>query len=468
MKTAFVSNYINHHQIPFCDEMYRLLEGEFTFVQTEPMEEERIRMGWHGEERPLYVKCWYEEPEDCRRLVMDCELVLFGGTDEESYIQERLQAGKPVIRLSERLYKTGQWKAVSPRGLRKKYIDHTRYRKVPVYLLCAGAYVPSDFHIVRAYPGKMYCWGYFPESREHDIENLLAAKGWETDFNYKAASPTGGRTAMEGTKTEKLPYLLWAGRMIDWKHPELALETAAYLKKQGLSFHLEMVGDGELRQQLEEQRKRGGLEEQVSFSGFLPPEEVRLRMERADIYLFTSDRKEGWGAVANEAMNSGCALVADHMIGSIPWLVAHGENGLVYQDGKASELFRMTESLVRDREACRRLGRNAYDTITETWNAKNAAESLIKLAKELFTGQGLMTQESKNRSDQFSGKGSGWFSRESLGQSSGKGAGQFSGKAFSDECFQGGLTPCSPAPLLTERKALMQVRRLADRSREEV
>ena len=419
MKTAFVSNYINHHQIPFCDEMYRILEGEFTFVQTQPMEEERIRMGWHGEARPPYVKCWYEEPEDCRRLVMDCELVLFGGTDDESYIKERLQTGKPVIRLSERLYKTGQWKAVSPRGLRKKYIDHTRYRKAPVYLLCAGAYVPSDFHIVRAYPGKMYCWGYFPESRQHDIENLLAVKGWEM-------------------KSKKIPYLLWAGRMIDWKHPELALETAEYLKKQGLSFHLEMVGDGELRHQLEEQRMRRGLEEQVSFSGFLPPEEVRRHMEQADIYLFTSDRQEGWGAVANEAMNSGCALVADHMIGAIPWLVSHGENGLVYQDGQASELFRMTESLVRDRENCRRLGRNAYYTIVETWNAKNAAGSLVKLAEVLFTGK----------------KGSGW--------TSGKGSDSVEG------CFRGGLTPCTPAPLLTERKALRQVRRLVDRGREEV
>ena len=34
-------------------------------------------------------------------------------------------------------------------------------------------------------------------------------------------------------------------------------------------------------------------------------------MEQADIYLFTSDRNEGWGAVANEAMNSACAMVAD-------------------------------------------------------------------------------------------------------------------------------------------------------------
>ena len=38
---VFVSNYINHHQIPFCNAMFRLLEGRFLFIQTEVMEEEQ-------------------------------------------------------------------------------------------------------------------------------------------------------------------------------------------------------------------------------------------------------------------------------------------------------------------------------------------------------------------------------------------------------------------------------------------
>lgn len=404
MRAAFVSNYINHHQIPFCNEMYRLLEGEFTFVQTQVMETERVRMGWHGEERPAYVRCWYEEEELCRRLVLECDVVLFGGTDEESYIQERLKAGKPVIRISERLYKTGQWKAVSPRGLRKKYIDHTRYRKGPVHLLCAGAYVPSDFHIVRSYPGKMYCWGYFPEARSYDLEALFAGKGWDQE------------------QEDRLPYLLWAGRMIDWKHPELALETARYLQGKGIAFHMDMVGGGELQDEMEALRKAYGLEGCVSFPGFLPPEEVRLRMERADIFLFTSDRQEGWGAVANEAMNSGCALVADHMIGAVPYLVNHGHNGLVYRDGDRRELFSLVGRLTEDPQLRRKLGKNAYRTITETWNAKKAAESLLQLMENVLKGDMVPQQGNV------------------------------------ETCFQGGLTPCAPAPVLSERFARRRVK----------
>ncbi len=365
VRVVFVSNYINHHQIPFCNAMDKLLEGGFTFIQTEPMEEERVRMGWHAARRPSYVHCYYEEEDYCRGLIAGCDILLFGGTDDESYAVQRLKLGRPVIRVSERLYKTGQWKAVSPRGLIRKYQDHTRYRRGPVYLLCAGAYVASDFRIIGAYPGKKYCWGYFPETRRYDAEALLAGKGWGED---------------------RRPCLLWAARMIDWKHPELALETAAYLKERKLSFHMNIIGDGELRPRMEETAKRLGLEDWVTFLGYREPEEVREYMEKADIFLFTSDRQEGWGAVANEAMNSGCALVANEMIGAVPYLVNSGENGLVYQDGRPEQLFSLTERLVKDKILCRNLGKNAYETITQCWNAENAAENLMKLIRCILNG----------------------------------------------------------------------------------
>lgn len=367
MKTVFVSNYINHHQIPFCDAMCSLLEGQFAFIQTEPMEEQRIRMGWHGDEQPDYVRRSYEEPEVCKKLILDADIVLFGGTDDESHIKERLASGKPIIRISERLYKTGQWKAVSPRGLRKKYEDHTKYRKADVYLLCAGAYVASDFHMIRAYPDKMLRWGYFPETRHYEIDSLLAGKGY------------GER---------KTPYLLWAGRMIDWKHPELAIKTARYLKEQQLGFHMDMIGDGPLRQPMEELLRRYAIEDRVTLLGFRQPEEVRGYMEKADVFLLTSDRQEGWGAVLNEAMNSGCAVVADHMIGAAPYLIENGKNGFLYRDGSSRQLFLLTERLLnQDRQLSGRLGRQAYETITGLWNAEKAAESLLHIMQDIMEGK---------------------------------------------------------------------------------
>ena len=406
MYITFVSNYINHHQIPFCKAMCAKEGVKFTFVQTQPMEAERVKMGWTVKDALSFVKYYYKEPQKCAELILKSDVVIFGGTDDESYIKPRLKAGKPVIRCSERLYREAQWKAVSPRGLAKKYLDHTRYRKEKAYLLCAGGYVPDDFHIVRAYPGKMYRWGYFPETRRYDIAALMSGKGY-----------TGNGALAEG---EKRPlYLLWVGRFMTLKHPELAIHAAGYLKGLGISFHLDMVGGGAMEEVLKKMIREKGLEKEVTLTGYKKPEEVRERMEKADILLATSDRGEGWGAVINEAMNSGCVVIADHMMGAVPFLIRHRENGLIYEDGNYLQMCRLTAEMAENEQARRRLGVNAYKTITQEWNAENAAEKLVELIHSL----GLVDEKA---------------TASAQGE-----------KAVKSDKYTG---PCSPAPVIRERK----------------
>lgn len=363
MELTFVSNYINHHQIPVSNELYRLLGDGYHFIQTEPVEEERLQMGWQDDSASLpYLKLFYEEPESCKKLILDSDVVVFGGTDEESYIKPRLAAGKIVLRYSERIYKSGQWKAVSPRGLKKKYEDHTRYRKAPVYLLCAGGYVASDFHLVRAYPDKMFRWGYFPETKHLEKERLLEKH-------------------REGTVS-----LLWAGRFIDWKHPELPVLVAEYLKKRGFAFHLSMIGGGEMEEEVRGLIAEKKLKQEITLCGYLKPDEVRQKMEQSEIYLFTSDYKEGWGAVLNEAMNSGCAVLASHAIGAVPFLLRHEKNGMIYENGNVKDLCGKAERLVQSATERRRLGGAAYETILEEWNAEKAADRLVEVAEKLLAG----------------------------------------------------------------------------------
>ena len=361
MKITFVSNYINHHQIPLSNVLHEHLGGSYTFIQTEPMEEERIQLGWNPAEVPVYVKYYYEEPEVCQKLIEESDVVIWGGLEREELLKERLEAKKPVIRYSERLYKTGQWKAVSPRGLRKKYIDHTRYRKEAVYLLCAGAYVASDFHIVRAYPGKMFRWGYFPECKEYDVNQL-----------------------MEGKKQKEI---LWAARFIDWKHPELVVGLAEELAKAGKDFHITMIGGGELKDTIEAAIEEKHLEEWITLAGSKTPKEVRKAMEEASVFLMTSDRQEGWGAVMNEAMNSGCAVIANRMEGAAPYLIEHGENGFVYAKATVTSLAELIKPLLDSKEQCQQIGRKAYETITTLWNARVAAERLLCICQDIVEGK---------------------------------------------------------------------------------
>lgn len=370
MKLTTVSNYINHHRIPLSNELYKVLGQEYHFIQTEPMDKERVKMGWGKELKQIpYLKMYYEEPQLCQDMIMDSDIVIYSGLEEEAYIQPRLQKGLPVIRGSERLYREGQWKAISPRGLIKKYKDHTRYRNAPVYLLCHGAYVASDFHIVKAYPDKMYKWGYFTEVKEYNLEQLFA---------QKANSRMHGKECIS---------ILWAGRFMQLKHPEYAIETARILKQLCKNFHLDMIGGGEMEDTCKSLVKQYGLEREITFHGYMPPTAVREFMERADIYIFSSNHLEGWGAVLNESMNSACAVVAGSGIGAVPFLIKDGYNGLVYPNERMEICIRQVCRLVEDEALRRKVAENAYHTMVSLWNPSVAAERLLRFCENIMLGK---------------------------------------------------------------------------------
>ena len=370
MKVCFISNYINHHQLPLSNELYKNWGEDYSFIQTEEVEEERLRMGWGSDYGEIpYLKLYYKTPSDCQKMIDECDIAIFDGLDNESYIQKRLQEGKIILRTWERLYKQGQWKAVSPRGLIKKYHDHTRYSNAPVYLLCYGAYVADDFEIIKAYRGKRYKWGYFPAMVEYS-ENEL-----------------------DSLKKSEIPEVLWAGRFIGWKHTMDALKAAKENHDRGHAFHMTVVGTGDYEDELMAFSRENQMGDYVTFTGPLSPDLVRKQMEKANIYLFTSDYEEGWGAVVNESMNSGCAVIASHAAGAVPFLIKDGENGLIYQSGDVEQLTDCLDYLLNNPAVIRKLGKAAYETIHELWNAPKAAERLVSFCNALLDGKATFEEE---------------------------------------------------------------------------
>lgn len=370
MKITFITNYLTHHQLPFTEEMFRRLGSDFVFIATNHMGEERIRMGWTIEDqnRYPYVRFYDDDMQVCEKLVMDSDVLICGGT-HELYIRKRIEAGKITLRYFERLYKKGQWQVLALNGYIKKWKEHTAQRKKPIYLLCAGAYVASDFYLFRAYPGKMLKWGYFPPFIPYDLWDLMEGKKGSCE-------------------------ILWTGRMIGWKHAEDALKALKMLlvrKGAEIDIHLTMIGEGECASQIEgmiERETVAGkkLSDVVTLRPFMKPDEVRSIMEKSAIYLMTSDYEEGWGAVVNEAMNSGCAVIASSGAGSVPYLLRHGENGLVYRSGDVEELAEYLGLLAGDPLFRKKLGIAAYKTIADQWNAAAAAERMVKFCKQLVQG----------------------------------------------------------------------------------
>jgi len=358
MNIVFVSNYINHHQIPVSDCLYELSGGRYTFIQTEPMEEERVKMGWDVNSKDkAYVRFMYEEKEACEKLILDADCVIFGGCEDESIIRPRLLKGRFTIRYSERLYKEGRWKFVSPRGLKKKYHDHTSFRNNDVFMLCSGAYVKGDFSLVRAYTGKLLKYGYFPKTEHYDDVHELRRNNEKTE-------------------------ILWAARFIDWKHPEMVVNLGRRIKEAGIKAHITMIGVGELLNDTKRAVSERGLESIISFAENKTPDEVRLFMRKSDIFISTSDMKEGWGAVINEAMNSGCVTIASTAMGAVPYLIKNGINGYSYKAKSDKQLFDRVVKTINDKTAAYNMGTAAYETITGLWNAETAAERLVSFIND--------------------------------------------------------------------------------------
>ncbi len=354
MKIVFLSNYYNHHQSSLSKELYRLTDGSYRFIATEHIPEERLRLGY-GKETEGFVLQYEEQVQECQKLIDEAEIVIWGSAPYE-LLKNRLKNKKLVFAYSERIFKVkDKWYNV-PKRMVSFFLKYGRYKNF--YMLCSSAYTPLDYSRGRAFIRKTYKWGYFPPiKRYEDVDGLLEKK--------EAAS------------------ILWAGRLIPYKQPQLALQVAKRLKEEGYIFQLNVIGCGELETQLQDYVKENGLGDCVKLLGSMKTEQVREYMEKSRVFLFTSNREEGWGAVLNEAMNSACTVVASHAIGATPFLLENGKNGIVYAEGEFEQLYAAVKKMLDEPKTCQELGKNAYDSITNVWNAEVLVARFLAFAEEI-------------------------------------------------------------------------------------
>ena len=362
MKVIFISSRLTQHQIPFCDAMLKWCES-FAFVQM-------VNTGdsWEGKGGILFRKDYpylimYNEATNLVHSLLRKSDAIIVSSPYQKIIDKKTFKHVPVFIYLERFYKNESSLLQRLKIRLGSVAHHGMYQIYAPILLCASGFCAQDANRLGLYRNRCFQWGYFPACKKHNIKELLKNK-----------------------EDASVPNLLWVGRMLDWKHPDDAVTIAARLAENGYAFHLNIVGSGEMEQQIKELVDRYHLQNRVSVLGFKPPEEVRRLMEEANIYLFTSDFNEGWGAVLNEAMNSGCAVIASHAIGAVPFLLEDEKNGLIYQSGNIEDLYIKVKLLLDTPELQRQIGEQAYHTIVESWNAEVAAEHFVKLAQTVAIG----------------------------------------------------------------------------------
>lgn len=357
MKIVFISNYFTHHQKPLSDALSVLTQGDYIFLATEKMSDDRKQQGWTID-LPDYVhELDMNDSKAVERyihIINQADAVIQGHLYDE-LIAERTKQHKLTFIYNERLYKSVKRYLKAPLYLYKgiKYRD--------CHILAASAYTPYDYSLTGCYLNRCYKFGYFPETKNYSDLELM----------FQAKNPI---------------QIIWVARFIDWKHPEIPVQIAQRLKAEGIQFKLKMIGTGIMEEDVRREVTAKNLDFEVEVTGVMPPTQVRIEMEHAGIGIFTSDRNEGWGAVLNEAMNSGCAVVASHEIGAVPYLIEDGKTGLIYKDGDINDLYAKTKRLLANPSLQHELGDYALQTIQNTWNAQKAAENLIMLINHFLLG----------------------------------------------------------------------------------
>lgn len=372
MKLVVFSPYLNHHQVPLADELYRLLGAQFVFVATRKHDASQLKGGKDYTNRP-YCLCAAESSDQYERameLLMDADVALISGGELE-YEIARAKTNKLTFEVSERWLKRGWINLFSP-TIFKSFLAYWRYfHHKPIYKLCCSAFATNDHYKLGTYRGRCFKWGYFTRV--------------DSDYNLEAQEL--------GASCAKITPIMWCARFLKLKHPELAVQLAKRLKDVGYSFILDMYGSGEELENNKALAQNLDVTDVVKFHGALPNEEILEQMKRHEIFLFTSDSNEGWGAVANEAMSQGCVLVGSDAIGSIPYLIRDGENGCIFRSMDCDSLYEKVKWLLDNAEKRKRLSENAKYDMLNVWSPAVAARNLLTLISDIQAGKESSIQE---------------------------------------------------------------------------
>lgn len=359
---VFFSNFFNHHQALVASELYSLTNGKYAFVETMPMPNWIAKSGYPELNEPYIVKAWKDE--ECQKYAFSlsetADVCVFGGPETIKYAVHRAKVGKISFQVGERCLKKGWLNILSPRLLVSQWYYYTLFRKHPFYYLCSSAFASHDLSLLKSYKNKCYKWGYFTQ----------------VDENINA----------QNRSYKNHVSMMWCARFLDWKHPELPVLLASELKRKHYDFHIDMYGSGEHFDKIKQLISSLKVEDVVMLKGNLPNTEILKEMSYHDIFLFTSDRQEGWGAVANEAMSQGCILVGSDEIGSVPYLVKDKVNGVLFRSKSISSLCDRVIYLLEHRDLWSSISQNAIQTMQIRWSPKIAARNLLTLIKDLQSG----------------------------------------------------------------------------------
>ncbi|PYL86865.1 MAG: hypothetical protein DMF16_11185 [Verrucomicrobia bacterium] len=175
---------------------------------------------------------------------------------------------------------------------------------------------------------------------------------------------------------------LSVGRLVAFKGFDILIDACVELQKRGINFNCEIIGDGALREELEERASRQNLRERIHFAGEQSQNYVRAALRDCDVFVLASAPDERGASdifptVIAEAMASGKPVVSTTVAG-IPELVANGEAGLLVPPRDARALGDAMEQLARDEHLRLNFGDAGRLRIEQKFTIEKTIEPLLE------------------------------------------------------------------------------------------
>lgn len=214
---------------------------------------------------------------------------------------------------------------------------------------------------------QLYRWSAFAHWSKVHVVHCAVDEGWLVD----PPPPIDAASVR----------LVCVGRLCEQKGQALLVEAAAALHRDGVRFELVLVGDGELRGEIERLIAARGVDGAVRITGWADGAEVRRQLEAARALVLPSFG-EGLPVVLMEAFALGRPAITTAIAG-IPELVRHGENGWLVVPGDVDAVARaMREALAADVAELQRMGLAGRRAVEARHRADAEARKLVAL----FTG----------------------------------------------------------------------------------
>ena len=169
--------------------------------------------------------------------------------------------------------------------------------------------------------------------------------------------------------------LLHIGRFNHQKNHKGLLDAFARILEQYPNCHLNLLGDGELREETENYAAQLGIREKVLFHG--SQTDVYPYLQKADVFLLPSNF-EGMPMTIIEAMGTGLPIVAT-AVGGVPDMLTHQESGLLVPN-RAEAVAEAVGTLLESETLRQTLGETAKIR-SEAFSARHMAQAYSEVYK---------------------------------------------------------------------------------------